>query len=216
MSNIAFTQNYTDHSNNNGYQFEFHCDKCGNGYRSSYAANKLGMASSFLGAAADMFGGVLGQAANAGNQLKDALRGKAWDDAFANAVGEIKPKFHQCTRCGKWVCPEVCWNAKASLCKDCAPDLGEETAAAQADALRLQVQTQMQAKAQSVDLVGSIDIKQQGSGVCPSCRAPVTPGAKFCGGCGKPTAPQQGLCTKCGKPMPAASKFCPECGAQRG
>lgn len=213
---VAFTKNYTDHSNNEGYQFEFHCDKCGSGYRSTYVANKLGMASGFLSAAADLFGsGALGSVANAGNQLKDNLRGKAWDEAFANAVAELKPKFHQCKRCGQWVCPEVCWNDKASLCKACAPDLAEETAAAQADALRFQVASQMHSKAASADLVGDIDIKKQGSAAsCPHCKAPAT-GGKFCGECGKPMVAAPATC-KCGAQIPGAAKFCPECGSPRG
>lgn len=48
MSAQAFTRNYTDHSNSDGYQFEFHCDKCGNGYRSSFKANRLGVGDSIL------------------------------------------------------------------------------------------------------------------------------------------------------------------------
>ena len=28
------------------------------------------------------------------------------------SVEEIKPLFHQCKRCGTWVCGEVCWNAE--------------------------------------------------------------------------------------------------------
>jgi len=40
MGSIAFTRNYSDHSNDTGYQFEFHCDKCGNGYRSTFRASQ--------------------------------------------------------------------------------------------------------------------------------------------------------------------------------
>lgn len=216
MTSIAFTKNYTDHSNNQGYQFEFHCDKCGNGHRSTYAASKLGMASSLLSAAADLFGsGALGQAAHAGSQMKDALRGKAWDQAFAAAIAEIKPKFHQCKRCGNWVCPDVCWNGQAALCKACAPSFAEESAAAQADALRFQVASQMHSKAASAKLVGDIDItKQTSAAACPHCKAPST-GGKFCGECGKPLAPVAAPCPKCKTEIPATSKFCPECGSPK-
>ncbi|HXT00992.1 MAG TPA: zinc ribbon domain-containing protein [Elusimicrobiota bacterium] len=211
---VAFTKNYTDHSNNEGYQFEFHCDKCGNGFRSAYAANKLGMATGLLGAAAGMFGGLLGEAAQAGGALKDALRGKAWDDAFAAAIAEIKPKFHQCTRCGRWVCPEVCWNGKASLCKDCAPDFAEEASAAQADALKQAVAAQLREKAEAADLTAGIDVKRQSAAVCPSCSAPST-GSKFCGTCGKPMAAAPSACPKCRSEIPAAAKFCPDCGTPK-
>src|SRR3712207_8965772 len=43
MGSTAFTRNYTDHSNDTGYQFEFHCDKCGNGHRSAFQASALGV-----------------------------------------------------------------------------------------------------------------------------------------------------------------------------
>ena len=31
MANIPFTSNYTDRSSQRGYQFQFYCNKCGNG-----------------------------------------------------------------------------------------------------------------------------------------------------------------------------------------
>ena len=48
MGLIALTSNVTDHSNDNGFQFEFHCDKCGNGYMTSFQPSKVGMAGGFL------------------------------------------------------------------------------------------------------------------------------------------------------------------------
>lgn len=215
MTAIAFTKNYTDHSNAQGYQFEFHCDKCGSGFRSSYVTSSMGLATGLLGAAASLFGGLAGQAANAGEHLKDAMRGQNWDHAFQTAINEIKPKFSQCTRCGKWVCPNVCWNEKASLCKGCAPDFAEETAVAQADALKGAVAEQMQKKAGEADLVGKIDVKSQKAAVCPHCAAPST-GSKFCGACGKPMAPVSSSCSKCKAEIPGAAKFCPDCGTPRG
>ena len=43
MTAQSFTRNYSDHSNDQGFQFEFHCDKCGNGYRSTFHASTLGL-----------------------------------------------------------------------------------------------------------------------------------------------------------------------------
>jgi hypothetical protein len=40
MGSLAFTRNYSDHSNDAGYQLEFNCDKCGNGYRTSFQAER--------------------------------------------------------------------------------------------------------------------------------------------------------------------------------
>src|SRR3954447_17130490 len=111
MSMIEFTANHSDHSNDNGFQFEFHCDKCGNGHMSSFVASKIGVATGFLRAASSLFGGsnLLNNVANAGQYAKDSVRGKARDDAFAAAVAEGKKHFKQCSRCGHWVCPDVCW-----------------------------------------------------------------------------------------------------------
>ena len=46
MATIPFTDNYTDISSNRGYQFKFHCQKCGNGYMSTFEASMLGSAAS--------------------------------------------------------------------------------------------------------------------------------------------------------------------------
>lgn len=211
MSIQGFTRNYTDHSNGDGFQFEFFCDKCGNGFRSSFVTNKLGVAAGFLRAAGSIFGNNLYNVGWGADQVKDALRGPAWDHAFADAIGECKPKFRQCTRCGKWVCPEVCWNEPRSLCHDCAPDLGQEAAAAQANVAKEQVWQ----KAQQVDQVPDIDMRRQQVAACPHCGAHVD-GGKFCGNCGQPLVAAKPKCGKCGAEMNATAKFCPECGTPRG
>jgi len=117
MTSTPFTRNYRDHSNNEGFQFEFFCDKCGSGFRSSFATNALGLASDLLKAAGSLFGGAVASAGWGADHVKDAFRGKAWDDAYAAAIAECKPHFHQCGRCGHWVCPEVCWNQGRGLCR---------------------------------------------------------------------------------------------------
>ena len=43
-----FSENYADLSDNNGYQFEFHCDVCRSGYRSEFIRSNLGTASTIL------------------------------------------------------------------------------------------------------------------------------------------------------------------------
>lgn len=210
MSMIAFTRNYHDHSNDQGFQFEFVCDGCGNGWRSGFQTNKVGIAASIFRVAGNLFGGTLNQAAYAGEAAKDMLRGKAWDDAFATAVGEGKGHFKQCTRCGHWVCPEVCWNASRSLCGNCAPKLNEEMAAAQASAAKDQVWE----KARQTDQTDGADMTKHATSACPHCGAPSS-GGKFCGECGKPFQAAKENCGKCGAKMGGKAKFCPECGAPR-
>src|SRR5215217_5178417 len=134
MGMIQFVNNYDDLSTDKGYQFKFHCDKCGNGYMSRYQASLAGTGGSLLRAAGDLFGGWLSSAGNSAYELQRAVGGKAHDEALQKAVEEGKTHFHQCSRCGRWVCPEVCWNASAGQCEECAPDYQEELASAHAHA----------------------------------------------------------------------------------
>jgi hypothetical protein len=210
MASTPITRNYRDHSNDTGYQFEFFCDKCGNGHRSSYQSSTMGVAAKMLKAAGSIFGGSgLWNAGWGADHMKDALRGPAWDKAFQEAIEEMRPKFNQCTRCGTWVCPDVCWNEARNLCEACAPDLGEEAAVAQARAAVEQVHE----KARTVDHVAAVDMNQQMMSSCPSCQARLAPGAKFCASCGKPTAAKKAFCHQCGGEMAAGAKFCSGCGA---
>src|SRR5579862_8426494 len=96
MAVIEFVQNYDDLSTDQGYQFRFHCNHCGNGYQSTFVPNKLGMAGGFLRAAGGLFGGVLGNAGNSAYEIQRAVGGHAHDSALQDAVQEIKPLFVQC------------------------------------------------------------------------------------------------------------------------
>src|SRR5262245_21434206 len=126
MGLIEFVRNYDDLSTELGYQFKFYCDKCHNGHVSPFQTSKLGAAGSILRGASNLFGGIFGQAARSEYEIRKLTQGKAHDDALQNAVAEAKKQFHKCTRCGKWVCPQTCWNAEKELCEECAPDLSEE------------------------------------------------------------------------------------------
>jgi len=213
MGAIPFTRNYSDHSNDTGYQFEFHCDKCGNGYRSTFSASALGVGSKIAKGLGSLFGGSsLWNAGNAADHMKDGLRGQAWDKAFQEAIAEIRPKFHQCTRCGSWVCPDVCWNAQRQLCEGCAPDLAEEAAHHQAQIASQQIAEKMRQQ----DLVGDVDVTAPMLSQCPSCHARLQAGTKFCAECGKPVTPggaaKKAFCTGCGGPLAPGAKFCGGCG----
>jgi hypothetical protein len=210
MPSIPFTNNYTDLSNQRGFQFKFFCEKCGNGYVSTFQANKLGTAAAAANAAASLLGGIFGRAAQSAESLQALVAGPQHDTALEAAVREISPRFKQCTRCGNWVCEPVCWNKKAGLCETCAPDLDEEIAAAQAAAAR----DQAHEKARSVDYLGQRDLAQVGAVVCPSCGAK-TQGGKFCPECGAPIASKR-KCAHCGAEADGSPKFCPECGKPFG
>src|SRR4051812_29054831 len=208
MVAIRFTGNYEDLSTDRGFQFKFFCEKCNNGYMSSFKTSTVGMLGSAARAASSLFGGFLGNVADSTYEVQRAIGGPAHDSALKDAVDEIAPIFKQCTRCGHWVCEPVCWNKKAGLCENCAPDLDEELAAAQAEAAREQVQT----KAREVDWTKQRDVSKVSGAVCPTCGAK-TQGGKFCGECGGALNAKK-ACSGCGHEMEGAPKFCPECGAR--
>ncbi len=123
MALIQFTRNHSDHSTDKGYQFEFFCDRCGNGFMSEFKASAAGYATSFLRAAGDVFGGVFGSASAGTYEIQRAIAGPAHDKAFRECIEETKPHFRQCPKCAKWVCLTTCWNQPRSLCYECAPDV---------------------------------------------------------------------------------------------
>lgn len=209
MALIQFTRNYSDHSTDRGFQFEFFCDRCGNGYRTPFASSATGAISNVLDSASSLLGGIFGSAANVANNVRSAAWQKEHDTAFQAAVEEARPHFTKCKRCGKWVDAD-CWNGPRGLCKDCAPDLEAEYSAAQVQA----AVEDAREKAREVDYVSAEKFKQTVAGACPSCGAALT-GGKFCPECGQPVVKRK-FCTECGKEVQAGAKFCPECGAKQG
>jgi hypothetical protein len=209
MSLIQFTRNFNDHSTDKGYQFEFFCDRCGNGFTTEFKPSATGMAASALRAAGGLFGGFLGSASNSAYEIERAIQGPAHDKAFRDAIEEAKPNFHECPKCAKWACQATCWNQKRSLCLGCAPDIETELAAAQVQ----ETVQQMKEKVHQQDMAKNIDVVTEASAAsCPACGAH-TQGAKFCPECGKPLAVKN-ECVKCGTKFEPGTKFCPECGTK--
>lgn len=209
MSLIQFVRNHDDLSTDRGFQFTFHCDKCGNGHMSRFQPSVVGTVGGLLRAAGGIFGGVLGQAGNSAYEIQRAIGGSAHDAALEAAVEEAKPNFTQCVRCGNWVCNEVCWNTRRGLCTTCAPKTEVEVAAAQSEAQIEQIRDKVRAKDQTQDL----DLDTPMVARCPKCKAE-TAGAKFCPECGEALAPKDKC--RCGAKLEPRARFCPECGAKRG
>jgi len=180
MSLIQFTRNHHDHSTDKGYQFEFLCDRCGNGFRSEFKPSAMGYATSFLRAAGGLVGGILGSASQSTYEIERAVQGPNRDKAFRECVEETKPYFRLCPKCAQWVCKTSCWNEARSLCYTCAPDVATELAAAQAQS----TVDQIREKVASQDLTRDIDVTSEAAALCPACGAR-TEGAKFCPECGQ-------------------------------
>ncbi len=213
MALIQFVQNYQDLSTDRGFQFKFHCDKCGNGYMTRFQTSTFGVAEAALGIASNLFGGIFNQAHNAEYEIQRAVGGKAHDAALAEAVTEGKTYFHQCGRCGHWVCPEVCWNGDAGMCEACAPKFEQEMAAAHAQAKVNAARAQLNE--------GGFEARTTWRGsTCartPSCapRAPAPVAQPVNAPPQAPAAHGEGHCGGCGATLAADVKFCPQCGAAR-
>jgi len=208
MALIEFTDNYEDMSTDLGFQFKFMCERCGNGYLSEFKPFGAGRAAGVLRAVTDLFG-TGRNVANSAYEIQRAVGGPAHDRALQEAVAEVRPRFHQCSRCGEWVC-DVCWNAPVALCEQCAPDTQEELAAMQQEA-RL---SQLRDRVAETDYAAQINVADEAVVLCPHCGARST-GGKFCNECGKPLQ-AAGECPKCGSENPAGAKFCSECGEPLG
>ena len=209
-THIPFTDNYQDLSTQDGFQFRFNCERCGNGYMSSYQRNMTDMAGDALRAAGSLFGGVFGRAASSSYDVQRMVGGAAHDSALRKAVEEISPMFNQCKRCGQWVCKDVCWNDARDQCVRCSPHMDREIAAIESEA----TVSQLRNKAHNdVDMTAGVALNSAAAPIdCPSCGTKVPAGKKFCGDCGANMRfkPHCFACNVYGQP---GQKFCSDCGA---
>ena len=219
----SFTRNYNDLSTEAGFQFEFYCDCCGNGFKSTfkesttYKSKKrtegLGRGVGLLGS---LFGGRLGSIGNVlesgAHTLSDRMeeRSPQWrkeqEQAFDEAQNEVKVHFIKCPACNKWVCKD-CWNEEEGLCTECAPRESSYVAKARNEAMRRNIDE----KAQHATVWnGEIETRTT---LCPHCGKPAGQG-KFCNNCGQPLGMIK--CATCGTMLPLNTKFCSECGSPVG
>ena len=210
MPVIEFTDNYQDLSTDQGFQFKFMCERCGDGYMSSFQPNTLGLAGGLLRGAGNLLGGIFGQAGSTAYEIQQAVGGPQHDAALRAAVDEVKPLFHKCRRCGNWLCEQVCWNRTARMCKQCAPVAEEEETSLRAERVRHSVANDIEAEEEQ-----RLAAKQkQAAAACPECGVP-TMGKKFCPGCGAKLAAAAAFCGECGAKLTPGAKFCGDCGAQQ-
>ncbi|MBN1486876.1 MAG: zinc ribbon domain-containing protein [Anaerolineae bacterium] len=209
---IKFTRNYSDRSTSQGFQWEFYCERCNNGYRSKFNPSTVGMVTEAMEAASGLLGGLFSRVSDMGNRVQSATWERAHDKAFQEAAAEVSAHFVQCPRCNAWVCRERCWNEDRGLCFDCAPDTTVEAAAAQADAITSQAVDKMRER--TYDVSAYTDGGDDKRAACPNCGAALNPGAKFCAECGT-RIEEKRYCIECGAELAAKAKFCPECGTKQ-
>jgi uncharacterized OB-fold protein len=208
---IEFTSNYHDKSTKQGFQWEFFCQRCNNGYRSKFQASPTGLLTDALDAASSFFGGIMGNIADMGNRVHSATWEQAHDSAFLEAVEEVREFFVQCPNCNEWVCRKRCWNESRGLCLDCAPSANVAASQAQAEAMAQQARDEVSQRKYDVSEFTKGDKRRGG---CPNCGAALAPNAKFCAECGTPIKATK-FCSNCGAELDRNAKFCPECGTKQ-
>lgn len=216
----SFTRNHNDLSTDAGFQFEFFCDCCGNGVKSTFVPSttygkkqknqRLGGLSSAIGGLLGGVGSDIGHAIQRGSDfLGSRFDGESpqwrreYEEAFDEAQEEVRPEFKKCPSCNKWVCYD-CWNDEEGLCIDCAPREASYVAKARNQAMRRNID---EAAESSVVWHGKIETRTT---ICPSCGKPAGQG-KFCNECGAPLGTQR--CPNCGAQVALGLKFCGECGS---
>lgn len=219
MAMQSFTSNFEDDSTEAGFQFEFKCDLCGDGYKTSFIESATYRKGGFF---RNLTGGISSGARIFGldNLAYGIDRGSSFfnskfegmtpewhkehEAAFEKAMNEAKNHFHRCHGCKKWVCDDD-YNEDDNLCVECSPR--ENTEVAKARAERMVEQIREKASEASI-FSGSIDKRQV---VCHVCGKPVSQG-KFCNNCGAQISMSN--CKKCNAKLQPGSKFCSECGTR--
>lgn len=216
----SFTRNYNDLSTEAGFQFEFYCDCCGNGVKSTFKESttykkkrkneRIGGISSTLGGLFGGIGGEIGHALDRGsdflsNQFNDQSPQwrREYEASFDEAQEEVRPLFKKCPGCSNWVDSD-CWNSDEGLCIECAPRESSYVAQARSQAMRRNID---EAAESATVWKGKIETRTT---ICPSCGKPAGNG-KFCNECGAPLGAQR--CPSCGAKVALGLKFCGECGA---
>jgi len=210
---MEFVNNYSDLSTNQGYQFEFYCNRCGSGYRTHFKPSITGTVSGAMDAANSLFGGFFGKAADLSERVRSASWEKAHDEAFQNAIEELKPDFIQCPRCSSWVCRRNCWNTQRGLCKGCAPDLGVEMSAAQSSRTVEEIWAHSKMAEEDREMLQEKSWREGVRATCPNCESPLAKNVKFCPECGA-NIKSSTHCTECGVELQPGAKFCAECGTK--
>jgi hypothetical protein len=206
---IPFSSNVIDCSTNEGYQFEFTCQRCGNGFRSEFRHSVIGFGGRIAALGGSLFGGEIGnkveqvglmaQWGHSGN------RGSTNDQRLLEASRDVADEFRQCRGgCHDWVCRQGCWDERAGACHNCA-------AARQQDYGQQQYGNQYGQQQYGNQQYGQQQQYGQPTRYCGHCGAEGS--GKFCGSCG--TSYDAPPCKGCGSPQ-RGTQFCQNCGTPAG
>ncbi|MET9490317.1 zinc ribbon domain-containing protein [Nocardia sp. NPDC006630] len=210
---VVFTSSYYDESNDNGFQWEFRCDRCSTAYKSPFEQNYLSRGRGALRVVRDLLGDHFSSITKVSNAAEDFSN--TWgggsasatkDKAFNNAVAHVKDDFRLCSGCGSWVCARICWNDHVSQCTRCSPLVANQIAQAQAEARGSQIRD----AAHQQNWTQNQDLSTPARVTCPTCGTTTT-GGRFCGTCGT-GLDMRAHCTGCGHQLQVGTAFCSNCG----
>jgi hypothetical protein len=172
-----------DMSDDNGYQWEFRCKRCGNGHRSPYQRNLAGEGVGLLKAASSLFGGKVSRASWTLDAYRagDGHGGGRKDRHYAKAVEAVLPAFRDCTGCHTWVCAQQCWNEPAERCLQCVS--ADRTAPPSG---RVTTRCGTCGAVGTGKFCSACGADRDATPACPRCNAKATAGAAFCSECGGP------------------------------
>jgi hypothetical protein len=205
----SFTRNFEDKSTEQGFQFVFKCDVCGDGYESTFIGSKASQRRGLFNKVSTFGSMVNYRAGMAGAMGGQAYKTPEWEKereaAFQQASNDAMAHFHRCPRCHKYVCDSD-WNEEAGgLCTDDAPKVASEIGAAKAQVTKDQVWEQAKTAA---PYAGGLETRQT---VCPSC-GKTTGAGRFCNNCGAPLGMRK--CAQCGTENNPGVSFCGNCGTK--
>lgn len=123
MTHETLMKNYEDLSTDAGFQFRFHCERCGAAYVTQFQPCAPEAGDVLLAPVGDLLSDV--QHDTSGEQIQEGH--PEHESALNTAIAEVSEHFHECPRCGDWVCDE-CWNSAVLMCEKCAPSTEKITA----------------------------------------------------------------------------------------
>lgn len=164
----AFKDNFVDHSDENGFAYEFFCESCNKAYRPDYypkpkgVGHSIGMFFKFIGLK------VSGKYSGSLDDLKKEELRSVQRISFIKSLKSAEAHFLKCTGCGLYVCAS-CWNTNQKKCTACAP-VSKDDLPIHERKKREKAEKERMARAQSK--------------FCFSCGTEKKDGAKFCDVCG--------------------------------
>ena len=198
-----FTENYSDLSDESGYQFEFRCDICGSAIGAS-SALQPGHGEHAAERREQHARRGLRRRLERGRSAKDIADRGARDEALKKAANEIMPLFTRCPRTSHWV-DETCWNEARGLCVTARPSWP-----ARWRRRGRRSRSSRCSRPCSTETV-SAATRATRTTVCTNCGKPVG-SEKFCSNCGTPTGLAK--CTNCGNDLAPGTRFCGNCGSK--